>query len=345
MRIASVCYKTPSKEYSIEDTLEIVERDFYHLGADISKQACRKVRALLRKSGACTRYGHSLGEGAMPSDMINSVLKAALNKADLDPAKVDLLIYCGVGRGFIEPANAYFYAKACGLKRAECFDISDACMSWVRALHVAYQFLQTGSYNNVVVINGEFHNGIRNRFKPESLDDLTYVFPLYTIGEAATATVLELSEQKWNFKYLSLPEHSNLCTIPLYGYDRFVEDKEKLGLNGIGNFASFGEELLQVGRSLLFELFQENISALKEQDLFIPHAPDKSMYEAGAGYLGVAREKLFAEVFPRFGNLASASIPVGLCLAEEKELLKRGTKTALVPASAGAVGAFVHFVY
>jgi hypothetical protein len=41
------------------------------------------------------------------------------------PEDIDLLIYCGVGRGFLEPANAYFYAKARDMRTTNCFDITD----------------------------------------------------------------------------------------------------------------------------------------------------------------------------------------------------------------------------
>jgi 3-oxoacyl-[acyl-carrier-protein] synthase III len=54
---------------------------------------------------------------------------------------------------------------------------------------------------------------------------------------------------------------------------------------------------------------------------------------------------MFAEVFPLYGNLVSASIPVGMDMALKSGRLKRGSKVVFCPASAGMVYSAVQFVY
>ena len=60
---------------------------------------------------------------------------------------------------------------------------------------------------------------------------------------------------------------------------------------------------------------------------------------------GVPAERVFLQVFPRFGNLVSASIPVALRLAAQQRLLNRGDPIALVPVSAGMVASVVQFTF
>jgi 3-oxoacyl-[acyl-carrier-protein] synthase III len=60
---------------------------------------------------------------------------------------------------------------------------------------------------------------------------------------------------------------------------------------------------------------------------------------------GVPAEKIYLQVYPRFGNLVSASIPVGLCLAESEGELHRGDAIAFIPASAGIVTSVVQLTY
>ncbi len=50
---------------------------------------------------------------------------------------------------------------------------------------------------------------------------------------------------------------------------------------------------------------------------------------------------MFLDVFPRFGNVVSACIPVALGLAQEQGLLKRGDGMVFTPVSAGMVAACV----
>jgi 3-oxoacyl-[acyl-carrier-protein] synthase III len=56
-------------------------------------------------------------------------------------------------------------------------------------------------------------------------------------------------------------------------------------------------------------------------------------------------EKMFAEVFPNYGNIVSASIPVGMDMALNSGKLQRGSKVVFCPASAGMVYSAVQFVF
>ena len=194
---------------------------------DISKLArfryLQMVRVLYDRIGAQTRHVRDTERGERACDLILGAIDAALAKADLAPGDIDLVIYCGVGRGFIEPANAYFYAKARGMRRASCFDVTDACMSWIRALQIAYLTIRSGACRTAIVINGEFHLGMHDHWEIRSLSALKYCFPMYTIGEAATATVLVADEEEWKFDYSIRSDLADLCTIPLKGYEEFVE--------------------------------------------------------------------------------------------------------------------------
>ena len=44
-------------------------------------------------------------------------------------------------------------------------------------------------------------------------------FPMYTIGEATTATVLVPSDDEWTFEFRAKPELADLCTIPIEGFE------------------------------------------------------------------------------------------------------------------------------
>ena len=62
--------------------------------------------------------------------------------------------------GYIEPATANVFQKILKLNKATCFDILDACASWLRAIHVAHSFIKTGMYKRVMILNCEYkHRG------------------------------------------------------------------------------------------------------------------------------------------------------------------------------------------
>ena len=64
-------------------------------------------------------------------------------------------------------------------------------------MHICQKFLRSKVYERIMAVTGEFHR-IRSSFDVKSVKSMEYNFPMYTIGEAATATILEDSSEDCN---------------------------------------------------------------------------------------------------------------------------------------------------
>ncbi|NJL65805.1 MAG: hypothetical protein HC849_33875 [Oscillatoriales cyanobacterium RU_3_3] len=93
------------------------------------------------------------------------------------------------------------------------------------------------------------------------------------------------------------------------------------------------------------ELIDMSIDIPASKVWYFPHAPSKTVYEEFLPKHGIPVEKIYLEVYPRCGNVVSASIPLGIRLAEEEGKLKRGDPICLVPVSAGLVASVVQLTY
>jgi len=346
MKIESIGVQIPTRIITNDDILQMLAQYSPEASTLLVKTYQRIVRGLLSAAGSQTRHIRDEEKGEKASTFIIGAISDALEKANLKPEDIDLLIYCGVGKGFLEPANAYFYAQRLGM-HASCFDIVDACMSWIRALEISYEFFKSGRYKHIMIANGEFniYHGFPDNFKIRDLRQVEYTFPTYTIGEAATATVLSPSDQEWKFAYKSVPALADLCTIPLSGWDNFVEPSKRMGRNGLYNFVSYGRELFDAARKYLAPLVRELVKDFNDPDIYFPHAASDNAYLAASKDHSLPTEKMFAEVFPNYGNLVSASIPVGMDMALKSGRLQRGNKVVFCPASAGMVYGAVQFVF
>jgi 3-oxoacyl-[acyl-carrier-protein] synthase III len=346
MRIESIGVSVPSRKVTNDDILRMLEENSNGTSLIVVKTYQRMVRGLLSMAGSDIRYIRDENKDERASDFIIEAMKRALEKVSLTKNDIDLLIYCGVGKGFLEPANSYFYAQKLGMS-CSCFDIVDACMSWIRALEISYEFFKSGRYKHVMILNGEFNiqHGFPDNLNIRNLRQIEYTFPTYTIGEAATATILSPSEAEWKFAYTSVPALADLCTIPLHGYDNFVEPSRRIGMNGLNNFVSYGKELFEAARRYLVPVVQELVPDLNEPDIYFPHAASDAAYLSASREICLPQAKMYAKVFPNFGNIVSASIPVGMDMALKEGKLKRGHKVVLCPASAGMVFGAVRFVY
>ena len=93
---------------------------------------CWSGRASRRVTSA-TRQTASAG-----FELLIDSAREAIREGGIALSDIDLIIFCGVGRGFLEPANAIFVAKALGLE-CDAFDVGEACMSGVRSLQTRSQ--------------------------------------------------------------------------------------------------------------------------------------------------------------------------------------------------------------
>ena len=148
--------KVPSLRVTNDDILDYLVT--YSNG--VSKQTLRGyqrlVSGMLSKTGSAVRYYRDKDRNEKASDFVLEAMRDALAKAEMSAEDIDVLIYCGVGKGFLEPANAYFYAAAMKMN-CSCFDVADACMSWTRALEISHELLNSGRYKRIMIINGEFN--------------------------------------------------------------------------------------------------------------------------------------------------------------------------------------------
>ncbi len=345
MKILNISYALPSQEVSNENLIEeLLEKNRKNLSSEELEQVETEMRKLFKLSGTVTRYHRGIGERAL--DFGVKAGKAALKKAGVKPEEVDLLIYAGVARGWIEPATANLFQSELGLKSATCFDVMDACASWIRSMAIAKSFLAQKAYKLVMILNCEFTFREYANFDFKSSSDLENAFSVFTIGEAATATILTSNgaEDDSVFSFKSWGEKHGLCKIPLPNADDFSPNHTSDGLKPMSFFTMPGELLSFTVRKLVRHFKETQAIASKVHDIFIGHAVSVASTSRVVKLLGLDPSRVF-ETHARFGNTVAASLPLALAVAVAEGKLVRGMRVSLLMGSAGvstAVGSFTY---
>lgn len=348
MRIETIEYELPSKVITNDDLVRRVLNGSEGVYKGNVRTLGKVLETLLKRTGSCER--RILADDETPAKLMKKAFHRALTKTGWKATDIELVIYVGIGRGFIEPANSYMTAKLLGTTNAECFDIVDACMSWTRALYLVRQLMQNQQYKRVMIINAEFNWALYN--KPhcwvfEDTSKLEYTFPGMTIGEAATVTLLSndlQADQHWHFEFRSRPKFANLCTIPSTNFRHFYDlDEETIGKNGEFCFTSFGKALHDEGLSTLMKLFQDSHIDVDHVDFMFSHASSSRVWKKAAENVGFGDK--YIDIFPMTGNIVSASVPTAMAMAVETGRLKRGHRVLGLVASAGMSFAVFHFNY
>jgi 3-oxoacyl-[acyl-carrier-protein] synthase III len=300
--------------------------------------------SLFAQAGTRLRYIRADGETA--GDLIARAGEAALKSAGLEPGDIDLLIYVGVGRGYIEPAMANAFQDKLGLSNATCFDILDACASWLRALHVARAFFQSGFYKRIMILNGEFNAREYADFQCRTVSDLRHKFAQFTVGEAATATILEASDDDVDY-YASFKTYGHLrslCMIPLASAAEFNIDPLPAFAEPL-HFFSQSRELFEEGIARMVAHYDEDSNVNSYQsDIAFGHAASDTACARVAEACG-GRLALLYRIHARFGNTVSATIPMAIHHAIRDGKLKHLDRVVIGMASAGLSTAWARFKF
>jgi 3-oxoacyl-[acyl-carrier-protein] synthase III len=344
MRFRALASALPSQVVTndmIIDRVREASRDA--LSAADLKLLVRRTQALFDLARTQTRYYRAPDETALGLGI--SVGRDALQQAGMEPEDIDLLIYVGVARGYIEPATANLFQAHLGLVRATCFDLLDACASWLRAVHIARTFMLAGVYKRVMVLNAECNTREFGNFRFSAVEELRYRFPGLSIGEAATATILEADDSEDDRFYATFRnsgQDHGLCRIPLPNHQEYDADEDTSGLKPL-EFFSDGERLFRTALDQLVVHYRSDCTLRTfRSDIAFSHAASDSLTERVSRELGIAPVYL---THARFGNTVSASVPLAMTLARREQVLQPGTNVLIGCASAGITTAWACFRY
>src|SRR5579862_1148927 len=339
MKVSGLAHVLPSKVITNEDVIRSLrcESSKYLASTEVDQLAEMTHAAFLR---AGTKIRYQLAEGEKPYELCRRAGVEALAQAGLAPADIDLVLYASIGRGFIEPATANVFQDLLGLRNATCYDVIDACASWLRAIEIAQTYIAAGGrYRNVMVITGEFISRYAYRYGLRSLDEFQHWFPGVTVGEAATATVLSREpdgRDDFSADFRTWGEKRALCLIP---FENCLDYLGAATPNGATltplRFASFGGEILRFGSSKLVSHFrQADDFNRRDYDIVFGHPASDGISATIGRRCGLDFSK-FQFTHHLFGNTASSSVPLAMSIARQADRLKDGSRVLVLFASAG----------
>lgn len=272
---------------------------------------------------------HIVEDDVTTSDIAFEAAREALLKSGLSAEEIDLIIVGTVTADMPFPATACIIQNRIGAVNAAAFDLEAGCSGFVYSLAVAAQFIETGFYENALVIGAETLSKIT-----DWEDRSTCVL----FGDGAGAAVLKAVD-KGGFLAFDLGadgEGGKSLYIPAGGSLKpssisTVEEREhfiKMEGNQVFKFAVKAMSQSSVRVVEKAGLRPEDV------DLLVPHQANTRIIQAAASRLNLSEEKVFVNL-PKYGNTSAASIPIALAEAHEEGLIKNGDYVVLVAFGAG----------
>ena len=101
------------------------------------------------------RERHWMSPDQTTSDLIVAASQAALDRAGVTPADLDLIIVSTDTPDYLSPGTSVVVQHKLGALRSGCYDVNSACAGWVTALDQGARYLLTEpSFKYVLVAGG-----------------------------------------------------------------------------------------------------------------------------------------------------------------------------------------------
>ncbi len=262
------------------------------------------------------------------SDIAIKACKNMLEKNNIDPLSIDVIILSTVTPDYLTPATATIVQDAIGAKNAFSFDISAACTGFIYGLNIASQFLSNKT-KRVLLVSAETLSKIID------YDDRgTCVL----FGDGAGCVLLEHSEEEFvselkteASEYNALTGRKIINQSP-FSTEELSDNDKYLKMDGRKIFELVTKVVPKQVKNVMNEadVNQEDISWV------IPHQANARIIEVFSKKLKIDLSKFYINLH-KYGNTSSASIPIALCeLVDEGKLeLGSGEKVLITGFGAG----------
>ncbi|GIV80310.1 MAG: 3-oxoacyl-[acyl-carrier-protein] synthase 3 [Litorilinea sp.] len=257
--------------------------------------------------------------------------RQALEVADVDPSKIDLIICATSSPEHIFPATASLVQDAIGAVNAGAFDLSAACSGFVYALSMARGHILAGDAEYVLVIGAETLSRI-----VDWTDRNTCVL----FGDGAGAVLVAASDVPGGIVAAELGSDgsgADLLSVPAGGsampasLETVSSGSHYIKMDGKAVFRFATRVMADATRRVL----ERTGLTPDDVDLVIPHQANLRIVQNSVlKQLKIPEEKVFVNL-QKYGNTSTASIPIALCEAIEAGKVKPGDNLVFVGFGAG----------
>lgn len=255
-------------------------------------------------------------EGESTSDMGIKAAEKAIEKAQIDPKKIDLVLVATLSPDYMFPSTACIIQSKMNLDAA-AMDIQAACSGFIYVLSVAKAYVESGLYQNILVVASE---------KLSAITDYEDRGTCILFGDGAAACIV--SNQGKGLRIRDIVLGSDGCQGEILmmpgGGSNHPATKESVDAK-MHYIKMEGKDVFKHAVRRMETSSKECIdkAGLQESDIswLIPHQANIRIIDAIAKRFEVPYERVFITI-DKYGNTSSSSIGIALDeFLNEKKLL------------------------
>ena len=271
---------------------------------------------ILSRTGIENR--HIVSDGEATSDMCSQIANQLLEKSGKSAEDIDLILVATSTPDFLVVSTAALVQDKIGAKNAWGYDIVAACTGFVYAMETGAKFIESGSYNNVIVIGADTMS---------SIIDYTDRNTCVIFGDGGGGVLLEPTKEETGIidsilhidgsghKYLTVPAGGSANPASKETLDNKMhyvyQDGKTVYKFAVKNMANVSKRILD----------NNNLQG-SDVKLFIPHQANRRIIDAAAKRCGLNDDQVLVNI-NKYGNTTAGTIPIALDEAVETGRLNK----------------------
>ena len=274
---------------------------------------------------------HIAAEDETTAMLAVGAARDALAEAKLDSKDVELIIVATITPEMVFPSTASFVQAELKARNAWVFDLAAACSGFVYGMAIASQLLESGRYNNALLIGAETLSKITN-WKDRTSCIL--------FGDGAGAVVLKgVKDGKQGAIYSTMGAdgHSwRALNCQAYGsrypsWKKLEEpDKIYMEINGREVYQQAVRKIVGTVQKCL----KKCSLTIDDVAMLVSHQMNARIIESAAKRLKLPEDKYFINI-QEYGNTSAASLPIAFNDCRRQGKIKEGDLVILVAFGAG----------
>ncbi|MBP7319349.1 MAG: ketoacyl-ACP synthase III [Flavobacterium sp.] len=256
-------------------------------------------------------------EGQGTSFMAIKAAQNLLEKANLDPKDIDLVIMATATPDMPVASTGVYVATQIGATNAFAFDLQAACSSFLYGMSTASAYIASGKYKKVLLIGSD---------KMSSIIDYTDRATCIIFGDGAGAVLFEPNKEGLGLQdeilksdgigreFLKIEAGGSILPASeetVKNKQHFVfQDGKTVFKYAVSGMADVSEKIMQRNN-----LSHDDINWL------VAHQANRRIIDATANRMGLDEAKVLINI-QKYGNTTSATLP--LLLSDFENQLKKG---------------------